>query len=350
MSRTLKAGIFAVLFSVPSAHAALEERLGVLEVSDLFLEPSFHYFETRTGGFEAGNSLLSIRWLRDENIAAIVTMGTRDLVGRPRRYRAGTEAEFTLAEAFIEAHSSFGDIRFGRVPLPFGTESGRGEARLRLPRSMLFREAWIGLRDQGLAYAIENKGFFSEWSIHNGEGGPDLDNQIWFTARWGWQGGDGIYTGFSGAAGRTTTESTQDSTRTRTTALSGIDPDQSSKNRFGNLFFEWDGLPFGALIEGTFGETEQARTIQRLRAGHVDLSYTISRRLGLLARYDILDPNDRTQRDRQDETSIGFSLKGRYSTSALYVFATKTHIEGSAQDRHEAMVVWRLTPLARSPR
>lgn len=350
--RNLGRAFLTVLLAagVVPAHAALEERIGTLEVYDVFLEPQFHYLETRTGGFEPGNSLISFRWLRDDAISAVVTAGTEQLVGRPRRYRSGTEAEFTLAEAFIEARSTIGDFRFGRVPLPFGTESGRGEARLRLPRSMIHRERYVGLRDQGLSYAIENNGFFSEWAVHNGEGGPDLDNQMWFTSRWGWQGGSGLYLGVSGIAGRTTPESTQVADGSRTAVQAGLDPNQSSKQRFGNAFVEWDARPFGAVLEGTLGESEQAEEIRRLRAGHLDLFYSWSRQLGLLARYNVLDPDHRAKGDRQEETTFGVAIKGLYDTSTVYLLTTRTQIEGAAKSRHEAMLIWRLTPLARGPR
>ncbi len=338
------------LTSAIPASAALEERVGVLEVYDVFLEPQFRYFETRNGGFEAGNSLISFRWLRDESVSAVVTAGTDQLVGRPRRYRGGSEAGLALAEAYVETRSSLGDVRFGRVPLPFGTESGRGEARLRLPRAMVHRAGYLGLRDQGLSYAIENRGFSSEWAVHNGEGGPDLDNQIWFTSRWGWQGGDGLSLGFSGSAGRTTPLSTQDAALSRSEAVAGLDPDRSSKQRFGNAFVEWDARPLGVVLEGTFGESEQAGSIRRLRSGHLDLFYALSRRWGLLARYDVLDPDGRVRGDRQDEATLGVSLGGAYGTSTVYVLGTRAHLQGAARARHEAMLIWRLTPLARGPR
>ncbi len=348
----------AALLCVVRAQAALDERVGVLSVHDLYLEPQFRYYETRRGGFAAGNSLISIRWARDEVISGVVTAGTDELLGRPTRYVPAQEAEFTLAEAFIEARSSLGDFRFGRVALPFGTESGRSEARLRLPRSMVVREGWIGLRDQGLAFNVENEGFSSEWAVHNGEGGPDLDNQSWFTARWSWTGPSGFGLGFSGTAGRTKPASTQDAARSRTAAEAGLDPDRSSKQRFGNVFVEWEGRPLALVAEATFGEVEQSATITRVRGGHMDLIYSWSPQIGVLARHDILDPSDRVKGDRQDETTVGLSWKGPYETSTIYLLGTRASVENptlnAAQSRprvrHEGMLIWRLTPLARGPR
>lgn len=347
----LAMGFVCAIFCVVAQAATLEERIGILEVQDLFLEPQFHYLETRRGEFQAGNSLVSLRWRRDDAISAVATLGTESLLGRPRRYQDSAEStELALAEAYIEARSSLGDWRFGRVPLPFGTEAGRAEARLRLPRSMVFRERWLGLRDQGFSFAIENRGFYSEWAVHNGEGRDDLDNQIWFTSRWGYSSEDGWNLGASGSAGRTTPASTQSADGLRTSLDAGLDPDRSSKQRYANAFFEWESRALSAVLEGTFGESEQADTISRLRSGHLDLGYAWTKNLGILVRHDILDPNDRTTGDRQDETTVGLSWRGDYATSVFSLLGTRAHLEGHRPDRHEARLIWRLTPLARGPR
>jgi len=330
------------------------ERLGILEIREIFLEPRFRYYETRSGEFDLGNSLIGFQWIRDDVISAVLTAGARDLVSRPRFYRSTNESDFTLIEAFIQADSIVGNFRFGRVPLPYGLESGRGEAILRLPRSLIFSQQWLGLRDQGLAYEIEFHGFSSEWAVHNGEGGENLDNQIWFTSRWAWSGGAGVLLGFSGATGRTTPMSTMlepgSTAPPRTLTEAGIDPTQSSKIRFGNLFFEYEKPWLSLAAEGHVGEFVQNSEKTRLRGGHADVRLSLNRTLSLLARWDVLDPNDRLKDDRLQQATLGFSVRGLYDTSTIYILASRSEQQGQTQPTHEGWVIWRLAPYARGPR
>lgn len=326
-----------------------QERIGTLMVSDLYLEPRFLYQEGESGGFSAGNSLVSFSWVRDEVISATVTAGTRELVGRPRRFLVESEDELTLAEAYIEARSTLGTFRFGRVPIPFGTEGGRAESNLKFRRSLLFRDGWIGLRDQGLSYRIDHKNFFNEWAIHNGESGEDLDNQTWFTGRWGWTN-DKIYTGFSGSTGRTTPASTQDATASRTYLDAGLDPNTGSRLRFANAFFEWDDRIFSFEIEGTLGDTRQVGQSASLTAAHADVQYRIKNNFSVLGRYDILEPNNKMADDETEETTLGFSYRGWYETSTLYLFATRVREQGNEDSNHQILLIWRLSPVATSNR
>jgi hypothetical protein len=330
-----------------SSSAFAEERLGTLEVSDLFLEPRFGYEEGSFGGFEPGNSLVSFRWIRDQVVSATVTAGTQELVGRPRRYVPESSDELTLAEAFIEARSSLGIFRFGRISLPFGTESGRPESALRFTRSRLMRERWLGLRDQGLSYSVEHRGFFNDWAVHNGESGRSLDNQTWITARWGWAD-EKQFTGFSGSTGRTKPSSTQvTSAPLRTTADAGLDPNLDAKIRFGNVFYTYEGFPFGWGIEATAGETRQAGQTSLLRAAHVDAQYYVTHNVSFLARWDYLEPSNKILDDRVEDSTIGMSWRGWYETSTLYFFLSRVGIQGTQDNNHQALIVWRLTPVGR---
>ncbi len=341
--------IIAILASIFGGSLAVaEERLGVLEVSDLFLEPRFQYEEGSVGGFEPGNSLVSFRWIRDQVVSATITAGTQELIGRPRRYVPESSDELTLAEAFIEARSSLGTFRFGRIALPFGTESGRAESTLRFTRSRLFRERWLGLRDQGLSYSVEHRGFFNDWAVHNGESGNSLDNQTWLTARWGWAD-EKQFTGFSGATGHTRPSSTQVDPLSpqRTIGDAGLDPNLDSKIRFGNIFYTYEGFPFGWGIEATAGETRQAGQTSLLRAAHVDAQYYVTRNVSFLARWDFLEPSDKIADDRVEDSTLGMAWRGWYETSTLYFFASRVGIQGSNENNHQLLIVWRLTPIGR---
>ena len=342
----MRYSLLAILLCGFASIASAQERLGTLEVADLFIEPRFQYREWRDGGFEAGNSLVSFRWIRDDVVSATITAGTQDLVGRPKRYVGASEDELTLAEAFIEARSTLGTFRFGRVALPFGTESGRPESQLRFPRSIFFRERWLGLRDQGISYSVEHRGFFNDWAVNNGEGGTNLDNQNWFTARWGWSDRKN-FGGFSGSTGRTNPSATQDSLGSRTIADAQLDPNAPARLRFGNIFYQFEGRNFGWGLEGIVGETRQNDQITIMRAGHLDFQYWISKNVSALARWDWLEPSNRFNDDQVQEQTFGISWRGWYETSTLYLLASRVQTQGNDDSNHQALVIWRLSPLAR---
>lgn len=346
MSRII---ITLILVVISFAQAFAEERVGVLSLDELYLSPTFHYFEGRNGSFEFGDSSAALRWRRDETVSAVLMLGNYDLLGVPRRYLTSAEdgEKIAVLEAYGEALTALGRFRLGQIPLPFGTEAARGEARLRLPRSLLLREKWMGLRDRGVSFFVENRGFFSEWAVHNGESGADKDNQIWFTSRLGWYGGRGWYVGASGAVGRTTPASTASSALpARTSADAGLNPLESSKVRIGNAFIEWGTNPLAIVLEATAGETLQASGTSAFRGAHADLNYSISKYVGSVARYDILDPS-KSAGDRREEATLGLYFKGLYQTSVLYLLGTRIHREGISPDRHEGMLIWRLTPVTR---
>ncbi len=340
-----------------AALAQSEERVGAIEVSDVYLSPRFHYLESRSGRFELGETFVGFRWHRDQDVSANVLLGSRELSSPPRRYidlDERKDPEVALVEAYIEAQSLVGKMRLGQIPLPFGIEGARGEARLQFPRSLLWRGRWLGLRDRGFAYSVEHKGYLNEWAIHNGEGGEERDNQLWLTARWSvrWsaRGRDDFFAGLSGSTGRTTPASTDDLVLPRTQLNAGLIPSENARVRIGNVFFEWSKRTFGLVAEGTLGESVQASSRARFRGGHMDLHYYWSQRIGIHARFDALDPSNRFKNDREEETTLGLSLRGLYSNSVVYFLATQAHLEGHQTDRHEAMLIWRLTPVALSSR
>ncbi len=329
------------------------ERVGSLELSDVYLSPRFHYLENRVGHFELGESSVGFRWHRDQDVSVNILLGSQELVAPPRRYvdlDSGKDSDVALVEAFVEAQSLVGKMRLGQIPLPFGVEGARGESGLQFPRSLLWRGRWIGLRDQGFAYSVEHKGFQNEWAIHHGEGGEDRDNQLWLTSRWSYRwsarGRDDFYAGLSASTGRTTPASTDDLVIPRSQVNAGLIPSENARVRIGNLFFEWQKPTFVMVAEGTVGESLQMNSRARFRGGHTDFHYYWSQRIGIHARYDALDPSNRFENDRLEETTLGLSLRGLYSNSVVYFLFTQSHLQGHRPHRHEGMVIWRVTPVA----
>jgi hypothetical protein len=339
--------VFAVLI-LGTATVARAEQIGTFRLDDVFLEPTFRYIEAHRGEFSAGNSFLAAAWVRDSAISVNFKLGSKALLGVPLRYKSAptveAEHELTFVEAFGQAETTYGRIRAGLVPVPFGLEGGEAEAALQFDRSLFYRFRLIPLRDYGFNYHIDNEGFFSDWTVHNGEAGPDLDNEMWLTARWGYASGrtrrDRFIVGFSGSTGRTTPASTQSAGSSIATG--------SSRFRTGNFFFGWDRARFGVELEGSLGEIRIDRgagdEVSKFRSGHFDLSYLLVEGTRLLARYDGYDPDIEKGNDTRQEASIGVAWSSRYETSSLSLLTTKVFLEGVTPDVHEVRLVWRLTP------
>src|SRR5687768_9327937 len=51
------------------------ERIGSLELSDIYLSPRFHYREDRVGHFELGESFVGFRWHRDQDVWVNILLG-----------------------------------------------------------------------------------------------------------------------------------------------------------------------------------------------------------------------------------------------------------------------------------
>jgi hypothetical protein len=341
---------------LPSLAESVRETIGELSIADLFVEPQLRYEEPNRGVFGPGHSYLEGQWhQRDHIVSASFKVGTGRLLSRPARYGvAGDPDELVLAEAYGQLEGVYGRLRAGLVPIAYGLEGGNSESRLRITRSLLFRDRLLNVRDRGITYRIENAGFFSDWALHNGEGGENLDNETWFTARWGWQGGKFLRAGFSGSAGRTSPESTNPDSLTAPAELAelssqaGLLVDRPAKLRFANAFLEWHDGRFRLQSEITAGDLMQDASVRKLRAFYVDLEFLKSDSLSFLARYDRLDPDSGQQADGLSEATLGLALRNRYETSVFSVFGTRIDRETQGLAAHRVLLVWRLTPTVRN--
>ncbi len=323
--------------------AEAAERLGEIELTDFLLEPSFLFSEPASGQFQFGNSRVQVTWHRDKDISGVVTIGNKALVGVPARYQPTATDELAFVEAFAQAETSLGRVRFGMVPLPFGAEGAGEEGHLRFPRSLVYQRRMIVLRDQGVSYSIENEGYFTHFAIHNGEGGKDFDNQMWFTATWGWAGPH-LKIGASGQTGRTTPLSTDPTGTLPSLPNSAIDVNRLSRIRIANLYANWESEPFSAKIEATLGETQQDTDRFKFLATHLDLFYSTSATLGWLARFDYFNPRTDIGGSRVSEATLGVGYRSRFETSAVYLYGSKVFQENVQPDIHQVLLVWRLTP------
>ncbi|MEK7356931.1 MAG: hypothetical protein AAB250_10805 [Bdellovibrionota bacterium] len=338
------AGLIA-LCAVSPVRAA--ETLGDIGVSGLLLEPSFRFEEPRRGQFDVGRSYLAVTWTRDPSVSASIKLGSRSLIGKPARYGPAATDDIAVIEAYAQLESAFGRIRAGLVPLPYGWEGGDSEHRLSLPRSQLFRNRIVNIRDHGVSYHVGFEGYFSDWAIHNGEGGPDLDNDMWFTLRSGWEGARFLRLGLSGTTGSTNAASTNLTPATWTSADAGLSIGERAKIRIANAFLNWEVNPIEVTLEATAGNTFQDSGDRELRAVHLDLNFVPNESVSWLTRYDIFDPST-APNDRSDEYTLGLAWKGKYRNSVLYVLGSKQVLENVPLNVHKAEIIWRMTPSANS--
>lgn len=352
-SKSLTLTYFAVLLTTFLARqnvALAQDRLGTLVLSSLLVEPSYSFSEPRRGGFGFGNSFLETTWTRDTLLSARLKFGSTALLGRPARYAAtSTTEDVRVVEAFAQIDSSYGRVRAGLVPIPYGLEGGDVEERLRFPRSSFWQNRYLPLRDQGVSYHISNKGFFSDWAIHNGEAGPDLDNELWFTTRFGWVGGRTLSVGASAAAGGTAPESTGTPTGGIAPSVPGLDPDRPARVRVANLFVDWRSKPVSIALEGNLGEVRQGGNGKKTGAFRADIEFGLTEAADALIRYDLFDPLTDQSGDRVEETTLGLAYGSLYQNSVIYLLGTRRDVQGAPQPEHRVLVLWRMTPFASRP-
>ncbi len=343
--------LVAAFWCLPNARA--QDSLGTLGVSSIFLEPSFIYSEptqpsqSAKGAFEAGRSFLGVSWTQEPNLAAVLKVGSRSLIGTPARYGPAPVDQLALIEGYAQIDTVVGEFRGGLIPIAYSLEGGDSEERLRLPRSLLFEQRAVNLRDYGASYHISHGGLFSDLAVHNGEGGPDLDNRMWFTFRAGYQEGRGLKIGVSGSTGSTTPLSTNPTGTATPTSTAGYDITRSAKIRLANFFVEATVGRVTLVSEITGGDVQQDTGNNRLRAGHVDLEWNASDKFSYLARYDSFDPSALVAAQIQDYTA-GIAWKSVYENSVLYLLGSKRKYEGNPNDTHRVLLIWRMTPFANS--
>ncbi|CAN5649704.1 hypothetical protein BH10BDE1_BH10BDE1_12370 [soil metagenome] len=362
--------------------ATVPERWGEFQWLSPWIETGASYSEPKIGQFTEGSASFGGRWTGwaganrggdPTRVEAQIAIGTRSLVARPLRYAPLSSVERpsdpALVDAFAGVSGNWGRLRFGLIPMTFGLEEGI-ESERRWLRPLVLRRGLIGLRDIGLGYSVSAGGFYSDWYVHNGEGGDDRDREIWMTARWEYRlRTDRVLWrwGASGQVGRTNPDSTHPLGTTAST-LSELDPDQSSKLRFGALHMASDWVigeggrgsetdrRFGFEFEGFGGEIEQDARSRRLRAARLDIEYEPFEKWGFLLRGEMLDPDTQLAGDMIHEAGFGvqyYMLAGalKRSLRALVVVTKEWNeaplvVVSGAPDltRHRIEFVLRFSP------
>lgn len=348
------------------------ERFGKFEWLSPWIETGGTYLEPRDGRFQLFSAKLGGRWvgsISDFNdgpsVEAQVAFGTRSLVARPQRYSVElSQADMShpvLTDAFAGVQGAWGRLRIGLLPLKFGLEEGDESVRTWV-RPLILRRGLIGLRDTGLHYSVSSGGFLSDWFVHNGEGGEDLDRELWMTARWEYR----LRTtrvqwrwGASGQVGRTAAISTHPSGSV-VDANVELDVDEPSRLRFASMYMSSDWMigegqrgdendrRFGFELELFGGEVLQDIRSRRLRSARVDFHWDPTDFWGLFVRGEAFDPDAHVSGDMTHEVSFGiqrYFLRGSMKRSLRgLLVATKEWVENRDQDRHRAELILRFSP------
>jgi hypothetical protein len=329
-----------ILILASSLAWAEKENLGTLSISDVLLRPQFTAAPSSVAskGFTIGESSLAVKWDYENVFSGHVRIGAQDLIGPPAHYTQTVNANsLAMVEAYAEYDHPYGRFRLGMQPIDFGLEGSKSEGDLIFPRSLLFERRIVGLRDIGFGYYIDYNNFYTEFVIHNGEGGNAVDNNYWYTARWGYKG-DRFELGMSGQTGRTSPDATIASGDT----LAGVIVAQPEKWRMGGLYFSWRPKRVVLETEAYVGQLVQADTT-RFAAGHLDAGYEFLETFSTHLRYDVLDPNLNINDDAIHRAALAIVFANKSRNSRLILMAAHDFNEGRKAD-DQYRVIWSLSP------
>lgn len=328
---------FLIWIPISWAHG---EKVGELRVEDLTIRPTFKLVEPKKAQFQVGDSSAAFRFRLNESINALVRVGPKSLMAPMARYSDSTSDELGLVEAFAEIDATYGRVRAGLLPLEFGSEGALKEGQLYFPRSYLFSKRVVPLRDVGFSYSIENRGFFTEIIVHNGEGFENSDGRVWYTGKWGWSNDQNVRVGIAGLTGSTLPIVTSSSNDT----LAGVDTSNEAQWRLAGLFFDYQGLKLKSQLEGYVGELVQRREAKGYASGHWDLRWEFTKQFGSQVRYDFYDPHLKTSRDLEQSVSLGFRLSDSLARSNIYFVGKKVLEEKGQIPNDEFYLIWSLSP------
>ncbi len=331
------------LFStiVGNATALADEALGEMGVQRLLLEPSFSVTEPKTANFLLAKALVGFRWKNDAHWWADITLGNQELIGKPARY--GVELSgMGLIEGFGEFASGIGNFRAGLVPLDFGLESGAREEQLLFPRSLIYQKRILGIRDVGFSYYVSQGFAYTALTVHNGEGGNDLDNRAWLSAKWAYKEKK-QEVGISAQVGQTSPESTN----------VALDPSldefftttDKHKMRLSALYGERQHEKWSYSGKVYLAEilSENANTRQ-FGGGTIDFKFSYGPSSHILLRYDEIRFYPLAGRHKEMQITLGLALHNWNETSRFFIYAIKNLSEPKEVSNDQLLLTWRYAP------
>jgi hypothetical protein len=338
----VKAAMLSLLVLLAPVLAFAEaENLGTLSISDVLLRPQFTAApkDVAARGFSIGESSIGVKWDYEKIFSGHVRIGSQDLAAPPAHYNATFDPNnLQMVEAYAEFNHPYGRFRLGKQPIDFGLEGAKSEGDLIFPRSLMFERRIVGLRDVGFGYLVDYNNFYTEFVIHNGEGGNAVDNDYWYTARWGYKL-DRFEIGASGQTGHTEPAATTGSLDT----LAAVQVDKSEHWRMGGLFVSWRPKRITVEAEGYLGQLEQDDAAAKFATGHSDFGYEFSETFSAHLRYDYLDPNLTVDDDTTHRAAVAVVFTNKSRNSRVIVMAAHDFNEGHQGD-DQYRLIWSLSP------
>ncbi len=377
-SKVFSAGIWAVLglgLGLGSGHRALAhpEQLGEFRLKEFVLRPSLAVTRSESSAqLSLGQSSLAWGWILtppnpsgrayQPELSAQFRVGDSSLrsppLMHPQKERRG-ELQLTFVEAFGVLSGIYGELSLGLLPLNYALEGAMGEGELLLPRSQLFSERVVGLRDHGVSWRSSYNGYFTQQTIHQGRNEMSRQGAWWYTGTWGWREARGrMLMGLSAQKARLVAgESLEEEgsgpeaeMRARIGgAFLGFDPALGSQWQMGSLFLSVGQLTqswqlktqwtYGRRLQEGLPDSQRTSTFQ---AFNLDLSYAWADRWLALARFDRLQ-------DLRFWTA-GVALRSHQDTSTwIFLFSEQMQASGRPdQKERRAEILWRIFPLAHS--
>lgn len=331
---------FMISMAASVAEArVLREDIGELKIHDLLLRPTFALREPTDGSFTIGESSFALRWELEQKYGGVIRIGPRTLLNPTARYTPTVNSDIVLVEAFAEYTDAYGRFRLGRIPIEFGWEGKQWERDLIFPRSLLYQNRVMMLRDVGGSYIVEHNNFYTGFAVHNGESDSDQDGRIWYTAQWGFHD-ENFEIGLSGQTGGTKPVATN----TSGDDLAGVDPSREARWRIGGLHAAVMRRKWQWSFEYFMGEREQETDIGKFASGHLDMGYHFSKTFSTHLRWDQLDPNFKVTGDLQRQGSLALVLSNNTHSSNLILVGTKVLEEKHQTGNDEIRLIWSLSP------
>lgn len=333
---------------VACAHALAQDltltrsqKLGDLQISDLYIQPQYKFEEPQQGSLELSDSFLGVRWRLDKGISSTVQIGSASSLNKPFFYGENSSQNVVLIAGFGQLDFDYGTFRAGLIPLTYGLEGGTHPANLNLPYSRIYSERWIAKYDMGISYEISHQGFKVELQGHNGETAANRDNQTWMTGRWQYQMEDRFRAGFSGTSGRTTPDSTGS-----TATNPDFDFNSPSRVSIGNAFVAGKVNPKILLAaEYHLGSVEQNKISKPVQGWHFDAKWQALEQWALLARFENFTRNTLSAQGGSNDSTLGVAFLSPSHNYDVYLTGTRIDNEGAKYPIHQALLVWKLAPL-----
>jgi hypothetical protein len=331
---------FALTLMMPTAFAG--ESIGTLSIDNVRLRAEFLSLEEQGADFNLQDSAFAVEWRKDNAISAYLAIGSELSRNLPIYYNAIQQDRVGFYEAYGEFRGVYGTVQFGLIPLKFGYDGALSDDERLFNRAQPYSQRLIGLRDFGLSFSTENKGYYTMISAHNGEVDTESDGRVWATANWGYTNSRNFKTQLSLQSG--SVKATQSTGSTNT--IAGVDNTISAKWSNALLFMNWYPRQWNVVVQVGGGELEQTGIEGGYLSNMFEATRYFSKNFGTGFRYDQFDPNKNINGDKITEASLALVFKSSDSTSEIVLSGTKVTEEGNEVTNDQFRLVWLLTPVS----